>query len=418
MPPTSGLRPNALKRARSQSLRPNGLGGLGKIIEEPNSPAASPGAADRPNKRQRVLELDPDRPIQSHERDTARADAPAVNGRRNPIIQLEDPQRANVRYSTPPTSPSLLQPPHLLRSPDLLRSFSEIESAPPADDEKTRLETEERAKQQAKEIRRKNLEEERQGVQRQKSREGSLKENGERKKHEEFTRHQKETEVQKTRVQTQATRLSSSQASSKSGQNSPRVALWTPDDDVQLLQAKQQGLSFTQIVEKYFPNRTVESVRKRHARSVRQVKPINITATNSVDAENKDTVDTTRSLSPEIGLSRSPEAHRTPARSTSIHRKSSRTRTDSTDKTPSSILRRTSSTTAHYPSGQKQTSNGDDGLSSVPRSSQDPATVDADIEAQMPLPRRSVSFAEDGTSPSGQKPPIRPVITRASGRSS
>lgn len=41
---------------------------------------------------------------------------------------------------------------------------------------------------------------------------------------------------------------------------------WTPQDDQNLLQARQQGLNWAQIQSNYFPNKTPNACRKRHER--------------------------------------------------------------------------------------------------------------------------------------------------------
>ena len=41
---------------------------------------------------------------------------------------------------------------------------------------------------------------------------------------------------------------------------------WTPQDDQNLLQARQQGLNWAQIQSGYFPNKTPNACRKRHER--------------------------------------------------------------------------------------------------------------------------------------------------------
>ncbi len=41
---------------------------------------------------------------------------------------------------------------------------------------------------------------------------------------------------------------------------------WTPQDDQNLLQARQQGLNWAQIQNNYFPNKTPNACRKRHER--------------------------------------------------------------------------------------------------------------------------------------------------------
>ena len=46
----------------------------------------------------------------------------------------------------------------------------------------------------------------------------------------------------------------------------PSSGAWTPQDDENLIQARQQGLNWAQIQTTYFPNKTGNACRKRHER--------------------------------------------------------------------------------------------------------------------------------------------------------